>query len=375
MAKNKNQHYVPHFYLKRFSSEGKSINLWNFPNQRKVLSANLKNQCSENYFYGKELDIETALGDIEDKAAHVFRLIDQNGYPPPHGSDEYFDLVLYVLMQYGRTAYSADALNEMHDKIAKHLISPKAEAEGIDLSELTVHIKDVARYSLGVTAQMYPFLLDLDCVLLSNATNIEFVTSDNPVVLYNQLFAFRKSGGNTGFASKGLQIFVPICPSKILLFYDPAVYNVGTKTNYVVRIIQSRDIFEINTLQMCSARENIYFRNVGFNAEALHRKAAPFRRKQKSNMDIHPVQETENRRQEIIATSREEIRTNLTLTFVRLTKSAKSWRDNFRKLKMQPAVVARNQQLRNDHCEFREKVRTQEYQEEDFSKFLEQKYG
>jgi hypothetical protein len=75
MAQNKKYHYVPRFYLKRLSSDGKSINLWNLPNRREVLNANLKNQCYRNYFYGKEREVETALGEVEGDVARLFQVI------------------------------------------------------------------------------------------------------------------------------------------------------------------------------------------------------------------------------------------------------------------------------------------------------------
>lgn len=182
MPQNKKHHYVPRFYLKRFSPDGKSINIWNIQNEKRIVSANLKNQCYKDYFYGKDFEVEQALGQIEGEVARILPLIDQYGSPPPYGSDDHFMLILYVLMQYARTAYAADALDEMNDQMMKHLFATHAKSKGIDLTGLTIGIKDVARYSLGMTTQMYPILLDLDCKLLVNKSGVEFVTSDNPVV-------------------------------------------------------------------------------------------------------------------------------------------------------------------------------------------------
>ncbi len=221
MPQNKKHHYVPRFYLKRFSHNGKSINLWNLPSRRKILSANLKSQCYRSYFYGKNLDVELALGEVEVGAAQIFRVIDQCCALPPHSSMDHKFLVLCVLMQHGRTVYTADVLNEMNDKLMKHLLAPRAKAKGIDLSKVKIGYKDVGRVSLGLAMQNYPILFDLDYKLLINETDVEFVTSDNPVVLYNQLFSFRTYISNTGLATKGLQIFFPISPRYTLLFFDP----------------------------------------------------------------------------------------------------------------------------------------------------------
>jgi len=373
MPDNKKHHYVPRFYLKRFSSNGKSINLWNIKNELKIISANLKHQCYKDYFYGKDLKVEKALGLVEGQISEIFKLIDKYQSPPPHGTDDYLTLVIYILMQYGRTAYSADALDEMSDKLMKHIFKQKAENEGIDLSKIKIGIKESAQYSLGITSQMYPIFLDLDCKLILNETNTEFVTSDAPVVMYNQLFSFRKYQSNTGLASKGLQIFLPICSKKLLLFYDFDSYSVGKNTSSIVKVSLPKDIYELNTLQMTSAYENVYYENNKFNIDALYRKSLPFRRNQKSNMSVFPGEENNEKKSEFIASSKEDVRTNLNLSFIKVNKSTKKWRTEFQKLKSQPATVVRNRQLCDDHREFLNKVDNGEYKHGEFFKFIDDK--
>lgn len=374
MAQNKKHHYVPRFYLKRFSNDAKSINLYNVPHNKKVLAANLKNQCYRNYFYGKDAEVESALGEVEGKAADLMRLIDKSRFPPPPVSEWHLILVVYILLQYGRTAYSADTLNEIYDKTWKHVYGPKAKTEGIDLSNVQVGIKDVGRYSIGLTAKHYPLLLDLEYRLLINSSGVEFVTSDNPVVFYNQLFTFRKFGSNTGLLSKGLEIFSPISPTDALLLFDPAVYGVGNNKSPIVNVTSPRDVYELNTLLICSADENIYFLDKELDVDALHRKAARFRRSRKSNLDVFPGRESKDEVHELIASSREDIRTNLTLSFLRLRTSARRWRDGFRKLPQQPAVVLRDRRTYDHWQDFSAKVDNGEYQPGDFFEYLKSKY-
>src|SRR6185312_2249221 len=67
VASNKNQHFVPRCYLKPFTlnGEGLAISLLNVDQHRLVLTAPVKHQCSGDYFYGKDLQIEKALQHIE----------------------------------------------------------------------------------------------------------------------------------------------------------------------------------------------------------------------------------------------------------------------------------------------------------------------
>ncbi len=355
MPDNKKHHYVPRFYLKRFSKGGKSISLWNIARGRLVLSANLKNQCYKDYFYGKELEVEDALSQTEANTAEIFRKIDAWDCPPPYGSSDHFLLMFYVITQHGRTAYAVDAINEMTDKMTKHAFKHKFEEEGLDPNQFTIGLKDAARRVLGLTASNLPLLLDLDYKLLINNTPVDFVTSDNPVIFYNQLLEFRTFGSNTGLASKGLQIFLPLDSKKQLFFYDRDVYRVGSKKSPVVDVTQPMDVYQLNTLQMCSASENIYFENEELDVFSLHHKAFPFLRKNKSNMKVIPDGETS----ELIASSSEDIRTRLKLSFSDITKRNRRWQMDLMKSTLQPAIFLRDQEWFDSHNEFMKKVKGQ----------------
>ena len=375
MPQNKKQHYVPRFYLARFSGNGKHINIWNLQRKKNFHSAKLRNQCYRNYFYGKQLDVEKALGNVEGEMAKILNNLDKRKVLPRTGSPERLFIVLYVLIQYYRTVYLAQSLDEMNDRMTKHLFGTTAKAAGIDLDQFTIGFKDVPRYALAHTVESYPLLLDLHFKLLINRTGVEFVTSDNPVVLYNQLFYFRKSGSNTGLAQKGLQVFLPLDPNRVLLIYDASVYAVGKRTRDIVNIDVLKDILEINTLQMCSASSNVYFRDSQLDIESLHENAARFRRARKSSLDAFHGEETEDRKQELVQISREDIRTDLNLSILRLTRNARRWRKRFLNQKVQPVFVPRDRALFDDHHEFLQKVDNGEYAPSDFFEFLEAKYS
>lgn len=373
MPQNKKHHYVPRFYLKRFSADGKSINLWNIQREQKIERANLKNQCYKNYFYGKNLQIEHALGNVEGQVASLFHNVDMYNVLPRLGSPEHFSLIVYILIQYGRTKYSTEALDEMSDKLAKHLLSPEAEKHNWDLSRVTIGIKDVSQQSLGFLVPNYPLLFDLHYKLLLNKTNEEFITSDNPVVFYNHLLSFKTLGSNTGLASKGLKIFLPLGPLSSIVLYDRNVYSLGKATSPVVDIHSPQDIYELNTLQYCSALNNVYFRNSSQNIAALHRKGSKFRRAQKTSFDAFPTRAAPHKTSEFIATSRVDIRTDLRLSFLRITSNAKRWREKFRKKRYKPVAILRNERWHALYEEFMAKVKANEYQGSEFYLFMRDK--
>jgi hypothetical protein len=259
----------------------------------------------------------------------------------------------------------------MSNDFMQHMLGPEAKAKGWDLSKVRIGIKDPAVLALQAAMEGYPLLLDLECKLLVSACGHRFVTSDNPIVMYNQFFAFRTSVSNTGMPSKGLQIFFPLSPDKVAFLYDSNVYSVGDRKRPVIAITADpRDVYELNTLQMCSANANVYFSDESTNLDALHSKAKPFLRKRKSKFRVFPGETTSEGRSQYLATSQEDVRTNLKLTFVRVRKSAKRWRDDFQKQRAQPVAVVRDQELMDGHREFIERVRKGEFQPSEFFEFL-----
>ncbi|HEX2983013.1 MAG TPA: DUF4238 domain-containing protein, partial [Ignavibacteriales bacterium] len=61
MAERKNQHFVPQFYLRNFSENKKSLCDYNLSNNKYIKNASIKDMASQNYFYGKDENIEKLL--------------------------------------------------------------------------------------------------------------------------------------------------------------------------------------------------------------------------------------------------------------------------------------------------------------------------
>jgi hypothetical protein len=376
MPQNKKHHYVPKFYLKRFSSDKKSICLYNLPSELFVKNANLKNQCYQNYFYGTEKTTENALSEMEGEISKLYRVIDNNNSIPPSFSEHHVALTMSILIQHSRTKYQADALDEMNDKMLKHIFKEKIESElkGVNIDDFIIGIKDVANFSMRISVRNYPLLLDLRCKLLINNTGVEYITSDNPVVMFNKLLSFRNIGSNTGLSIKGLQIFFPISPNKLIIMYDDESYRVGNDAKNIVEVINEKDVYNMNALQACSCYENIYFKNPSQNVIALHNKVRPFLRKEKSDIKVFPGRNNKHHRSEYMLNFREDIRLNLNLSFLGIRKSAKEWRSSFQKLKIQPAAILRNENYHKVVEEFNDNVEGGVYEYSDFLKFMDTKF-
>jgi hypothetical protein len=261
MTNKRKQHFVPRFYLRLFSSEPnhRSIGVWNVQKENFVKHASLKNQAYAAYFYGKDEEFEEALAQIEGVAAQVLREIIVTQQLPSHDSTERVTLFVYLVYQAERTQYAAEALNESIDKFV-HIAFKEDERVKEDLPHLQVGIQNAAVFRLGVVSKILPIVTDLEMKLLRNKTDQEFVTSDNPVVKYNQFMEFRKwPGGHTGWANVGLQVFFPISPSLYLVLYDKDIYRIGFRRQHLLAIEKSEDVDQLNALQLINANRVLYF--------------------------------------------------------------------------------------------------------------------
>lgn len=374
MPENKKHHYVPRFYLKRFSSNSKSINLWNISSEKKVLAANLKNQCYRDYFYGEEPGPEKALGTIEGQAAEIFRRIESSGCPPPPKSVDHLNLIMYIAVQHLRTKQSVSKLQDMTDKMTQEAFGPVAEQDGVDLTKIKIGFSEPGLLAVQTALEGYPLLIDLAYKLIINHTASEFITSDNPVVTYNQLFRRENVTGNSGFGSKGLLVFLPLSPRYCLVLYDYDIYRIGKAREWSVDVTDERDIHEVNTLQTCNAEDNIYFSDDAFNIEALIRKSAPFRNDASVKVHTFPGEKDGKRQSKYIVTTLPEIKTNFSVSFISTKKGAKKWYEKFRRGRLRPAAVPRNKELSNDYQEFRELKKAGKYGPMDFFRFIHDKY-
>src|SRR5205823_6356153 len=82
MPSHKNQHFVPRCHLKPFTdgARGAAINVFNITSDRGIRNAPVKSQCSKHYFYGRDLEVEKILQEIEGRYSRFIQDITGTGY-------------------------------------------------------------------------------------------------------------------------------------------------------------------------------------------------------------------------------------------------------------------------------------------------------
>ena len=210
MSKTKNQHYVPQFYLRNFSINSKSINFFNISTGRIILGDSIKNQCSEDYFYGKNIPVEKAFGEIETSSGTLFKKIINDSYIPSTKTPEHTLLQLFVVTLHSRTKYKAEEINEMADKMAKSALELHPDVDKNLPDQVEIKLDFPLHYPIFNSFTRYHLIQDLSIHIFANESRNNFVTSDQPVILYNKWAEDLKEYGTVGLASKGLLIFLPL---------------------------------------------------------------------------------------------------------------------------------------------------------------------
>ncbi|MBL7968648.1 MAG: DUF4238 domain-containing protein [Prolixibacteraceae bacterium] len=260
MANKKNQHFVPQFYLRRFTRTMKSpfIELFIYSSQSHVKNAPIKNQASEKHFYDNDNSIENMLEIIEGEAAKSLKKIDHTGKLSKSKID-HINILAFSFFQLARTKQHAKEVQTTINKIYQQIYKDDPRFKGF-FDNYRIEIEKPATFSIGIISKILRQTVDLKIKLIVNKTNQRFITSDNPVLGYNQFLEKRKVQGSiTGIALKGIQYFLPIDSNNCLVFYDSKTYKVGKWYSNIILVKNKKEIDLINLLQFLNCEDHIYF--------------------------------------------------------------------------------------------------------------------
>lgn len=276
MGEKSRQHYVPKFYLRNFSNSKKAIDTFNISNSKYIPNASIKDMCQKNNFYGSDKEVENFLNeDVESPASPVIKnMIDH--FELPKTEVDYITLVKFILVSETRNLRAADSTNNMVDYFAKTLIKNHPEfKDDLDLDKFTISWNEPVNHLIDFAIESIPLVLDLEPILLVEKTGARrFLTSDNPVVRYNSLYMLKKYNRGFGYATRGLQLFLPISPHVCLLLYDKLAYDIPGVKNNMLTLTRAKDVDQLNEFFYLNAYNNIFFNQTTKESyiESLHKK-------------------------------------------------------------------------------------------------------
>lgn len=372
MPEKKSQHFVSQFILRCFAhrESDKLICLYHIPGRRYVPRAAIKHQACGDYFYEKGIEIENELNRMEGEIGPIISAAIEREKLPKWGSTEHAGLLRLVVLQSERTQLAVDEMKETQEKWIQKIAElapgafPELEKVRVDPAELPRSLLQHAEISLHVCH-------DLRCKLLRNRAATPFITSDHPVVRYNQLYEEPNPiMSNTGYGCRGIQLFLPLNPNYLLVFFDSAVYKVGGNNFQTVCVdATEEDVDALNLLQVVNADEHLYFsdRTEQRYVEKLVKKAARFLRKEKGTARSGPAVVAGRQHGQIVAMQRVDIQTLLNLECMKVLPSAERYRVR------DPRVRIRAPELVDLLSQFIRKVLNKELRPDQFPEFRQQR--
>ena len=367
MGAYRRHHFVPQFYLRNFATDvgARRIGLYHLLAKKFVPAASIRKQAQRERLYGT-CGGEQALCDLEGAAASVLRRLLEGGKVPEFQSSEHLTLLIYVILQAHRTPTAAAELEAFNELLVKKVASFDERILPY-LDKVKIEMPNAVRRSLQLAAECFPIAYDLRYKLLVNNTGTPFLTSDHPVVLYNQYMERRqKFGSSIGLACRGLQIFLPLSPAVCLIMFDPDVYRVGRRTDFQVATTPS-DVESLNLLQVVNAGSQLFF-GTCVTEQAIRlllARAQPFRRAARSSVTAYPPrQHGDETSGVLIHSSKTDLRLGLRLLNVGELPSAQSYNLGNR------VVHRRDPFLCDLHDEFLSLVDRKIYLPSEFSRFV-----
>lgn len=249
MASFKNQHYVPKCYLRQFAVGGAraSISLFNVDRRTCIESASVRHQCSGNYFYGEDLQLEKILQGMESRYDQAVKALVCSREPVTEGQKTV--LKYFAFLQHSRTEAAARRSMEFISAITKDTeIGYRAT------------LKEAVRQSLAVFADVMGLARDLKVCVVRNGSRVNFITSDDPSVLTNRWHALSRltNGRGFGLSNAGAMFLMPLSPKLLCVAYDGDVYSISNVGGWV-EVNNDRDVRAYNEHQYLNCVANVYF--------------------------------------------------------------------------------------------------------------------
>lgn len=266
MAKQKNQHYVPKFYLKNFSADKKNLNIYVIKD-KKFTQGSIEDQCSKDYFYSKDTSLETFLSQIESEESKAVKNLIGEKSLAKLSDEDYIEILRCISLMHGRTLKRKKEVEKIFDDFVEKILKPAFRADPLstDLTDeniKSINLKYPRLHLLGVQMGILGGILlsDLVPVLLVNNTEIEFWISDHPTVFYNGAFHHLNCVCMSGYTSYGLQVFFPLSPNLGLLLVHSPYYKIKMSKSQKVKL-KIHDVKEINKLQFFSGYNALFYNN------------------------------------------------------------------------------------------------------------------
>jgi Protein of unknown function (DUF4238) len=162
----------------------------------------------------------------------------------------------FAIVQLRRTARAIEELREFSEHTTNLVFKYHPEERPKDQRT----DQQLMALSLKMALRLKEYVSDLKAIVFRNGTDIDFIISDNPLVLTNRFSFQRLRESAFGLSNSGAILAMPITPKMCLVWYDRGVYNVPNASGTpFVDVKSGEDAASINEWQYLHAQEILYF--------------------------------------------------------------------------------------------------------------------
>ena len=305
----KNEHYVPRRYLGHFANNKKFFVFDKATEQ--VRPGSIENYASERYFY--EVDFEALKADklkedpdfiFDPEIEKIMKEVDEQHIEKWFGSNVetwLFDPIEFIISTFTMTnpekLNSIEVLSEKNldflslyisiqlirsKEFRKHIVEIYEREPLLMMKKMALQKKDyeqlkaLENISLKLKNKNHEKLLHAQFIMNEeisyhiaemlrnkiwiigyNTSDIDFITSDNPVVRYGRL---KKHGLN----SKGIEIMFPISPKLIICIQDPEYFVLhGSSHKHFIKLTR-KEVEFYNSFQVLQSYRYIFSKKKEF---------------------------------------------------------------------------------------------------------------
>lgn len=318
----KNHHYIPVFYQKQFSGNGRSIGKYLVKHDKYIESARIKRTGFKEYMYGKDTVIEDALMGIENEVAKVISSINSTHILPNYSSYEYHILLIFILIMEARVQKQAVSSNNILDEQMKVQLRMEIEhgkldipVESLDDVDISYNIPNLI--SIKGAFENYKIIEDLNCALIISDTDRDFITSDNPVVRYNYMYNVRNyTLRNYGLGNMGFQMFFPISSKCCIYLYDGVLYDTDITQDGNIHLTKGRHVENLNKLFYKNSFDFLLFNSYRIKEKDIKR----FTIGLNLNNNKKEIVTLGNKESKIIITGFKSVKDFISFPFLRINK-------------------------------------------------------
>ncbi|GHV84876.1 hypothetical protein AGMMS50230_04840 [Spirochaetia bacterium] len=320
----KKQHYIPKFLLRNFSCDdlGKYLNIYLLDQSIIVNNGDLRNQCYDNHFYGKDQKIEELYQIIESWFGGVQKKLLSGS--TDLNSDENDYIRIFILFQLNRTPQTEKLYNDQLTLVMRETFRSHPEF-GQHINELAIEWNSSAAFSIKLSSGMIQNISDLKIGLLKSNSNKEFILGEQPVIILNPFLCQRKfAGRKQGLGQKGTVIVLPISPLYAIVLYDKERYSFLNFKNVIE--LTDADTQLLNYCQFLQTDECIYYKTLfSINTfESMGINSCNYRKSIKASLDTFEVSKHAHKNRRVLFMSKYDLPIEQNFSFIGIKNKALS---------------------------------------------------